>query len=98
MKKFKITAAEKKMVIKRRKIRAQDDDSGLELIDEFRGEVESGAADMRSAWADRLEFLGEDLKQLKNQKPYKQFAKVEKTYTVFLRELEKLGKTLKQKK
>lgn len=95
---FKITAAEKKLVIKKRKIQAQEDDTGSELISELRDQAEEGAAVIREDYEDRLGSLGDDLKELKNQKPYKQFVKTEKAYTVFLRELAKLGKSLGQKK
>ena len=92
---FKITAAEKKMIEKKREIKGQKDkDTSSDLIGDLRDQVEEGVVFLREMYEDKLEDLSIEFEELKNQKPYKQFIKVDKAYTVFSKELEKLIKTL----
>jgi len=88
---FKITAVEKKMIEKKRKIKGQKDkDTSSDLIRGIRSQVGEGSDSFADAYEEFLENLSEELKELKNQRPYKQFSKVDKAFTVFFKELGKL--------
>jgi len=83
--------AEKKMIEKKRKIKGQKDkDTSSDLIRGIRNQVGEGSDSFADAYEEFLENLPEELKELKNQRPYKQFSKVDKTYTAFSKELGKL--------